>query len=59
MPQRNELYDRLIDDKFGMVELAGSTYYTSEILYSWDPVAYSESGSELASDRKDLLDGQP
>lgn len=51
-PQRTDLYDRLIDGRFGTVELAGQEHYTSEVLYSWDPVAYSELGSELASDKK-------
>jgi hypothetical protein len=58
IPQRSDLYDRLIDGRFGTVELAGQEYYTSEVLYSWDPVQYSELGSELASAKKDRLDGQ-
>ncbi|MEU6203329.1 hypothetical protein ABZ814_07045 [Micromonospora musae] len=56
LPQRNDQYDRLIDGRFGTVELAGNEYYTSELLYSWDPVAYSELGAEIASEKKDRLD---
>jgi hypothetical protein len=56
--QRNDQYDRLIDGKFGTIELAGQEYYTSEVLYSWDPVAYSELGNELASEKKPRLDGK-
>jgi hypothetical protein len=52
IPQRNDAYDHLIDGRFGTVELAGQELYTSEVLYSWDPVAYSELGSELASEKR-------
>jgi hypothetical protein len=51
VPLRSDLFDRLIDGRFGTVELAGTDLYTSELLYSWDPVAYSELGGALASEK--------
>ena len=58
IPQRNDIYDRLIDGRFGTVELAKHEYYTSELLYSWDPVAYSELGNKLASEKKGSSEDQ-
>ena len=58
IPQRNDEYDRLIDGRFGTVDVAGQDLYTSELLYAWDPIAYSEMGSLLASDKKSQLEDQ-
>ena len=58
LPKRNDEYDRLIDSRFGTVELAGQELYTSELLFSWDPVAYSELGSLIATDKEDRLGDQ-
>ena len=46
-PKRTNEYDKLIDAEFGICEIAGEKHYTSEALYSIDPVAYSEMGLEL------------
>lgn len=51
IPKRSEKYDKLIDAKYGMCEIAGEPHYTSEALYSIDPVVYSETGSELDTKR--------
>jgi hypothetical protein len=52
LPEKTEKYDKLIDDKFGMCEVAEELHYTSEALYAIDPIAYSEAGSELATMRQ-------
>ncbi|ABF42756.1 hypothetical protein Acid345_3756 [Candidatus Koribacter versatilis Ellin345] len=41
-PERTEDNDRLIDQEFGTIKLAGKPYYTSEVLHAYDPVLYSE-----------------
>jgi hypothetical protein len=41
-PTRDDQIDRLLDDKHGMVEVAGRLYYTSEVLFALDPVAYRD-----------------
>ncbi len=46
-PRRSEEHDRFIDDVYGSCEIAGQIYDTSEALFSVDPVAYSELGSDL------------
>jgi len=58
VPERNEEYDKLIDSQFGMVQIAGQKFYTSEALHSIDPIAYitlakdlQDSGSESAESR--------
>jgi hypothetical protein len=38
--KRSSDADKLIDEEFGVVRVAGLTYYTSELLYSVDPSAY-------------------
>ena len=48
-PQREAAVDKAIDDKFGLVNVAGSLYYTSEVLYALDPDAYLELGQTLIS----------
>lgn len=58
LPQRNASWDRLIDGRFGIIELAGQECYTSEVLYLFDPIAYSELGSQLASEKLDRSDGR-
>jgi hypothetical protein len=39
-PKRNAEADKLIDERYGVVRVAGMTYYTSELLYGVDPFAY-------------------
>jgi hypothetical protein len=47
LPERNEEYDRLIDSQFGMVEIAGQSFYTSEVLHGIDPIAYVNLAKEI------------
>jgi hypothetical protein len=56
-PSRNAEWDRLIDGRYGVIELAGQECYTSEVLHSFDPIAYSELGSLLESERVDRSAG--
>ena len=49
-PEREPALDRVIDVVYGMVEVAGQTYYTSELLFGVDHVAYRELGEGLSSD---------
>jgi hypothetical protein len=39
-PKRSSEADKIIDERFGVVRVAGLTYYTSELLYGVDPFAY-------------------
>lgn len=41
--------DRVIDSEHGMTDIAGISYYTSEILFNVDYQAYKEIGEELLS----------
>lgn len=36
-PERDPKADRIIDGAYGMVEVAGQSYYTSELLFNVDP----------------------
>jgi hypothetical protein len=56
LPKRSDETDMLIDDKYGLVEIAGQTYYTSDVIYALDPVLYSEMGNEI---RASVSDGDP
>jgi hypothetical protein len=47
LPKRNPDDDRLIDQEFGMVKLCGKPYYSSEVLYAFDPVLYSELAGDI------------
>ena len=47
LPKRTEESDRLIDREFGTADVAGKTFYTSEIIYSIDPVFYSELAADI------------
>lgn len=44
--------DRAIDSEHGMADIAGISYYTSEILFNVDYQAYKEIGEELLSLRE-------
>jgi len=48
-PQRDSVFDRAIDRKYGMVDVCDQTYYTSEVLFSVDYTAYREAGAKLCS----------
>lgn len=49
LPKRTGEHDRLIDDEFGVVTVAGRRMYTSEIVHGVDPVLYSELATDLAN----------
>ncbi|TCL35116.1 hypothetical protein EV210_114136 [Anaerospora hongkongensis] len=53
-PLRELVKDRLIDAEYGMIEIGGIQFYSSEVLFSVDYQAYKEIGEELAAslDRK-------
>jgi hypothetical protein len=48
-PERDDEKDRLIDEEYGTIRLAGKPVYTSELLYAWDPFAYSELARDIAT----------
>jgi len=47
LPAKTDEYDKLIDGEYGLCEVGGEKYYTSETLYAIDPIAYSEEGARL------------
>ena len=53
-PKRNDKHDKLIDQQFGVIEIAGQKYYTSEALHAVDPFAYGDVAAEL--DQPDQTD---
>ena len=44
----NAKYDRVIDAEYGMIEIEGQDYYTSEVLFSVDYTAYTDLGARLS-----------
>lgn len=44
-----EMYSDMLDDCYGVVEVAGITYNTSRVLKDTDPIAYQEGMSDYAS----------
>ena len=52
LPSRNDADDRLIDNEYGMVQLIGKPYYSSEVLYNFDPVLYSETAGDIRKRNK-------
>ncbi|MCP4549706.1 MAG: hypothetical protein GY835_24890 [bacterium] len=46
-PEREKSYDRAIDREYGMIDVAGVSYYASEILFAVDDIAYREEGVRL------------
>jgi hypothetical protein len=48
-PQPDISFDRAIDNSFGMVEVAGQIYHTSEVLFEVDEIAYREIGARLCT----------
>jgi hypothetical protein len=57
LPKRDDGLDRLIDETYGIVELAGQRYYTSELLYSSDASLYRETGLGLEAGRAEQQQG--
>jgi len=49
LPKRTSEHDRLIDEEFGVVTVAGRRMYTSEIVHGVDPVLYSELATDLTN----------
>ena len=47
LPERNDENDRLIDSEYGVTNVAGKPYYTSELVYALDPVLYSELANDI------------
>jgi hypothetical protein len=50
-PQPDNQFNRAIDSAFGMVEVAGQQYYTSELLFHTDFSAYTEVGNDLIQEQ--------
>lgn len=50
-PKRTDKYDKLIGQTYGVIEIAGRPYYTSEALHGVDPFAYGDVGTELDQPR--------
>jgi hypothetical protein len=48
-PKRDVNKDKLIDERCGVVRVAGIRYYTSELLYSVDPFAYGDIATKIES----------
>jgi hypothetical protein len=49
LPEKQDEDDRLIDEEFGIINVAGRSYYTSELVYALDPVLYSELANDIRS----------
>src|SRR5207302_30727 len=49
-PQQDSRYDHAIDNKYGLVEIAGQPYYTSELLFGADCDAYRDLGNRLCNE---------
>jgi len=56
-PERDPEMDRAIDSSYGMVQVMGQDYYTSELLFGVDPVAYREIGTSLSNENVSKKDG--
>lgn len=52
-PLRDVQYDRAIDVRFGMLEIAEQSYYSSEILFNVDYDAYKDLGTRLTETVQD------
>jgi len=51
--ERDPQKDRLIDSKFGMADVAGILFHSSEVLFSLDHAAYEEIGVELFNEENE------
>ena len=49
-PERDPKLDRVIDSQHGLIQVVNQEYYTSELLFGVDPVAYREIGTTLHSE---------
>ncbi len=50
-PERDDLSDRAIDGEYGTVDVGGTPYYTSELLYSMNPGTYRDIAAEARAKR--------
>ena len=58
-PERDPQMDRAIDNQYGMVQIMDQEYYyTSELLFGIDPVAYRDIGTRLCSENIPPEDGE-
>lgn len=57
LPVQEDEKDRRIDAAYGMVEVAGVSYYASEILFHLDYQAYKEIAEELAVPEAEQAEG--
>lgn len=57
-PQRDGVYDRAIDGAFGLIEIRGQPYYTSEVLFAVDYEAYRDLGAQLCQPDANAGDGE-
>lgn len=48
-PKPDINFDRAIDGFYGMVDVAGQSYYTSELLFAVDDLAYRDIGLDLTT----------
>src|SRR5262249_17443483 len=48
-PKRTTEADKLIDERYGVVRVAGQLYYTSELLFGVDPFAYGNAFTNIQS----------
>ena len=48
-PKRSDEADKLIDERYGVVRVAGMMYYTSELLFGVDPFAYATAFANIQS----------
>ena len=57
-PERDTQMDRAIDNQYGMVQIMNQEYYyTSELLFGIDPIAYRDIGTRLCSENIAPEDG--
>ncbi len=52
-PERDGQLDKVIDRKYGMVQVCEGDYYASELLFSVDPVAYRDLGARFLAGELD------
>lgn len=57
-PERDLQIDRAIDGAYGMVQVMDQEYYTSELLFGVDPVAYRDVGTLLCAENTNPEDGE-
>jgi hypothetical protein len=51
-PERQDVFDKVIDNEHGIVEIGENMYYASEVLHAVDQDAYASIGAKLSGGRK-------